>query len=253
MNIKTAEQLLPCFRPGRPLDPRVEKAARVAEADARLRSQLEAQTTWDAQLAGVIHSIEPPEDLRRKLTSYGPGPVAGRGRLRSQLTQPGMMAVWLGILVLIGLVVFVSLDRRENFEGRERVERLLGVTRNMSGVELQPVDMKAGLLGDWFYMRGFERFAVPPEVETLTAVGSRVFRHSGHAVAQMAVDERNSLVYVFRATDFGVDLPDGGDWRLLDDEGWVAAIRRQGETCTMITFRGSRSEMRDFLRSLSAK
>ena len=34
------------------MDSRVEKAARVAEADPALRSQLEAQTAWDTQLAG---------------------------------------------------------------------------------------------------------------------------------------------------------------------------------------------------------
>ena len=123
----------------------------------------------------------------------------------------------------------------------------------MSGVELQPVEMKTGVMGDWFYMRGFERFTLPPEVANLSAVGSRVFRYGGHPVAQVALDERNCLVYVFRATDFGVNLPEESGWRLLDNEGWVAAIRRQGETCTMITFRGSRSDMRDFLRSLNAK
>jgi hypothetical protein len=164
-----------------------------------------------------------------------------------------MLAVMLGVLVLVGWMVFATLERRENFRGRERVERLLSVTRRMSGAELEPVSMKTWQLGDWFYMRGVDQFAVPPEIAPLSAVGSRVFRSGGYTVAQVAIDERNCLLYVFRAQDFDVDLPDGGDWRLLEDEGWVAAIRRQGRTCTMLTFVGTRAEMRDFLEGLKVE
>ena len=155
-----------------------------------------------------------------------------------------------GVAVLVGLVVFVTLDRRENFDGRERVERILGCNPQYERRRAEPVEMQASQLGDWFYMRGFEAVFIAsgvraPAGRRLAGVSSQWTR-----VAQVAIDERNSLFYVFRASDFGVDLPDGGDWRLLNDEGWAAAIRRQGDTCTMITFRGSRSEMREFLRKL---
>ncbi len=235
------------------MESRVEKAARVAEGDAKLRKHFEEQKTWDAHIAEVIHSIAPPDDLRRKLVNFAPSRGERRRPLRSQLIQPAMLAVVIGVLVLIGWIVFNTLQQRENFRGRERVERLLSVTKRMSGAELKPVDAKTWQLGDWFYMRGFEQFAVPPEIASLPAVGSRVFRSNGHTVAQVAVDERNCLVYVFRAADFDVDLPDGGDWRLLNDEGWVAAIRRQGQICTMVAFVGTRSEMRAFLKSLKSK
>lgn len=232
------------------MDARLEKAARVAEKDEVLRKRLEEQSAWDSQLSAVIHSIEPPDDLRRKLVVFGPTTNERRRPFRSQMTQPAMLAVVLGVLVLVGWIVFDTLKRKENFRGRERVEQLLGVTKRMSGAELEPVSMKTWQLGDWFYMRGFDQFAVPPEVAQLPAVGSRVFRSGGHAVAQVAIDERNCLIYVFRADDFNVDLPDGDDWRLLNYEGWVAAIRRQGQTCTMIAFLGTRAEMRDFLENL---
>jgi hypothetical protein len=84
-------------------------------------------------------------------------------------------------------------------------------------------------------------------------VGCRVFRQSGQPVAQVAVDSRNALVYIFRPNDFGVDLPESGDWKLFEHEGWAAAIRLQGSTCTMLAFRGTRTEMKRFLRSLTPK
>ncbi|MHA3770056.1 hypothetical protein ACXR0O_00800 [Verrucomicrobiota bacterium sgz303538] len=250
MNLKTAEQLLPCFRPGLSVDSRVEKAVRIAQGDVILRGFLEAQNQWDAQLANVIHSIEPPEDLRQRLNTFGPVTPEKNRRLRSQWRQTGMLAVALGILVLIGLGVFFEIDRREHFTGREKVEHLLGMTRNMSGVEFEPVRVEAWRLGDWFYMRGFEDFAIPGELAQLPAVGSRVFRDNGDPVALVAIDKGNCLVYVFRAEDFNVELPEDDDWHVWEHDGWAAAIRRQGKTCTMLAFRGHRSEMRDFLRTL---
>ena len=159
----------------------------------------------------------------------------------------------LGLLVFVGLGVMYEMDRREQFQGREAAARMLDVTRNMQGTELDPVAVQSWQLGDWFYMRGFEGFALPPEVAKLPAVGSRVFRQGGMPVAHIAVDEKNAIVFVFRAADFSVDLPEEDSWRVFEHEGWAAAIRRQGPICTMVSFRGTRSEMREFVRSLESK
>ena len=84
MNLKTAEQLLACHRNGVATGSRVEKAVKIAKADAALRAVLERQEKWDSQLVDVIHSIVPPEDFRKKLTSYGaPSPDSARSSASS--------------------------------------------------------------------------------------------------------------------------------------------------------------------------
>ena len=78
---------------------------------------------------------------------------------------------------------------------------------SMSGLELEPVSKPAGQLGDWFYMHGFESYAPPPEFTASPAVGLRVFSLDGKPVAQVAMDDHNSLLYIFRAADFrGVEI-----------------------------------------------
>jgi hypothetical protein len=248
VNLKTSESLLPCHCPGRPNDGRIEKAVRVAEGDQALREKLEAQRQWDNQIMEVIRSIEPPGDLRARLNSHR-GPVKAPP-IRSHLLNPAILAVILGLLVLAGLLVKTELERRENFPGRGQVARMLDVTRNMSGVELEPVDGEAWQLGDWFYMKGFEGYALPAETAKLPALGSRVFRQDGEPVAQVALGEHDLIVLVFRPTSFGVQLPESDDWRFMDHEGWSAAIRRQGSTCTVITHRGKRAELKEIIASL---
>jgi hypothetical protein len=127
---------------------------------------------------------------------------------------------------------------------------MIEITNAMDGVELEPMSTEVWRLGDWFYMRGFEGFAVPPEIASLPVVGSRVFKMDGIPVAQLAVEKQNSIVYVFRPGDFRMRLEDGADWRIFDHIGWAAALRRQGETCTMIAFRGSKLDMKSMLQSL---
>ena len=73
-------------------------------------------------------------------------------------------------------------------------------------------------------------------------------------VSQIDVtDSRNAIVYVFRAVDYGVALPETTDWHQFEHEGWAAAIRRQGPVCTMVAFRGTRGEMKSFLSALTTK
>ena len=231
---------------------RVQKATKVARGDATLRELLEQQEKWDSHLVEVIHSITPPEDFRKKLTAYGAPSVHSANKL-SLLNKLGILAVILGLLVFVGLGIMYQMDRREQFQGREVVGRMLDVTRNMRGTELDPVTGESWQLSDWFYMRGFEGFSLPPEVAKLHAVGSRVLRQGGMPIAQIAVDDKNTIVFVFRAADFSVDLPEDGKWLVFDHEGWAAAIRRHGPVCTMLSFRGEKREMREFIRSLESK
>jgi hypothetical protein len=250
MNTEDAAALLPLYRPGREADGPVKRAVRYAEKDPALSTQLAGQVEFDGQLVGVIHSIQPPDNLRQKLRAAGARPPEEKPKLRSHAFNPAVLTAILGVLLIVGFVAWTIMERMEKFEGREDVERMLSATSKMSGVELDAVNKATGTMQDWFYMHNFEGFAVPQELSALPAVGSRVFQIDGHRIAQIAVDRHDSLVYVFRASDFGVEIGEDEPWRLMDYEGWAAALRRHGDVCSMIAFRGSKSEMREFLSQL---
>jgi hypothetical protein len=152
--------------------------------------------------------------------------------------------------VIVGFAVWTVMEKMEKFPGRENVERMLSATSKMSGVELEPMTATSGMLGDWFYMRGFEAYTLPPEIGELPVVGSRVLWIDQHPIAQLAVDRQNSILYVFRAENFGVEIPETGTWRMIDYEDWVAGVRRNGGLCYMVAMRGSKEDLQTFLQSL---
>jgi hypothetical protein len=249
MNAQDAAALIPLHRPGRNAAGPVQKAVRIAQDDPELSGLLAVQTHFDTQILGVIQSIVPPADLGHKLRAAGARPDAPKAKASSQV----VLTAVLGVLLIVGFVAWTVLERMEKFPGREAAERMLGVTSKMSGVELDPVSLTAGGMQDWFYMRGFEGFSVPPELAPLPAVGSRIFRIDGHPIAQVVVDRHNSFLYVFRASDFGVEIPADQPWRVIDHEEWTAALERRGDVCSMIAFKGTRVEMQEFLVTLKAR
>ena len=248
MNSKTAETYLPCCRPGGPKDPLLTKAARAAEKDDTLRRRLREQAEFDEQMMSAIRYIQPPENLRKKLAELG-GTSSAAPTLRQQLGHPAMLSAVAGVLLMAGFVIHTELNRMKSFPGKEAVERMIAVTDDMTGIELEPTTSAAGDLGDAMYIRGFEGFVLPPEIARLPAVGWRVFRQNGRRVAQLAVDAHSMLIYVFRAADFGVQLEEPGQWMVFKQDGWIAAIREDHGTCTTLAFRGTKSEMEKFLRS----
>lgn len=252
MKIKEAEIYLPCYRAGQSAGKRILKAAQLAGQDEGLKATLEAQVRFDQEVVDLIHSIQPPEDLRKKLGAViGLDPSKAPRPLRSQLSHPAMVCVVAGALLMIGFLVWLELDRRADFKGRAAVAQMVGVARDMSGVELQPVDSVAGDLGDSFYIRGFEGFSLVPELARLHTVGTRVFKQDGHPVAQLAVDPHNALLYLFRASDFGIDLHPHGKWKVFTVDGFVIGLRQDAQLCAAISFRGTREEMESFLRTLT--
>ena len=250
MNSDDAAALIALHRPGREADSSVKKALRVAESDPTLSAQLAKQVEFDGQLVGVINSIEPPEDLGQKLRAACTKAQPEKPKLRTHAFNPVVLTAILGVLLIVGFFVWTIMERMEKFPGREAAERMLTSTSKMSGVELDAVNTTTGTMSDWFYMRGFEGYEVPQELKALPAIGSRVFHIEGHPIAQIAVDRHDSLVYVFRASDFGVDIAADEPWRLMTFEGWAAALRRHGDTCSMVAFRGAKGEMREFLAAL---
>lgn len=253
MNARTAETLVRCYRADRPVDSRTQKAVHFAENDPELGPKLADQIAFDKQIVNVIHFIKPPDNLRQKLNALSEVPGAAKKTLRSNIIHPAVLTALLGGLLLVGVIVFLVMERMEKFPGRESVESLLSGAAKMTGVEFETVTTTTDKIGDWFYMHNYEGYEAPPELAALPVVGSRVFRSEGRPVAQLAVDQHSSLVYEFRASEFGVQLPPDGDWQVLTKDEWVGAIRQRGDQCVLIAFRGTSSDMHEFLKSLPKK
>jgi hypothetical protein len=253
MNAHTAETLLRCHRAEKPPDARMQKALRWAEGDPEARERLKDQMDFDKQVLEAIHFIKPPENLRQRLNALGARPRAEQPGLRKQIINPAVLSALVGVAVIVGIIAFFVLDHVERFPGRESVERMIPAPGKMTGLEFDAVSTTTDLLGDWLYMHGYEGYEVPKEISSLPVIYSRVFRLDGKAIAQFAMERHDSLVYEFHASDFGVELPQDGDWRLLVQDDWAAAIRQHGDHCYMILLRGGKSDMKDFLKSLPKK
>ncbi len=222
----------------------------MADADPELGVQLKGQVALDERLVRVIQSIEAPQGLITRLSAFTRSDSRGEGPLRSQLLHPAMLPVLLGVVVILAFLVWERVENAASFPGKGSVARMVAVAQGMNGTELEPTQSQAGQLADAFYIRGFEGFRLPPELERLPAVGSRVFKQSGHPIAQVAVDSHNALLYVFRSADFGLELPEDGQWRVFSQDAWGCALRHSGGLGTVIAFRGTTAEMHRFLLSL---
>jgi hypothetical protein len=246
---RSAESYVLAYRRGRSNDSAIEKAAKTAERDPELQRRLESQAQFDDQIDRAIHAIAPPASLREKLHGNGEARVKGK-----PFAVTLLITILCSASVVIGLLVFFEIDRREKFGGSEAVAKIVGTAKNMSGTELTQVNNKTGQLGDWFYMRGFEDFALPQEFAETRALGSRVFKVDGHNIAQVGIqDNGGALLYLLRADDFGIDLPGDEDWRFRQYDDWAAAVRSRNGLCTVVALRGSKSDLKNFLKPLEKK
>lgn len=245
MNAEDAGILMQAWRQGKTNDARTLKAVEYARGHDTLRAKLEEQSQFDAHIGEVVRWIQPPEDLRKKLAALNSEQRPKRGNL----SYLALLPVLAGVLVLIGIAIFFLMRSSTRFEGREAVEDLIEGTAQMNGEELESVSSDAGQLGDWFYMHGFEGYALPAELAGLPAVGSRVGAVDGHHVAQVVVEKHQLVLHVFDAAKFGVVLETGAPWRVFTHGDWAAAVRRQGANCYLLTIRGGEAEMQALVQS----
>jgi len=163
------------------------------------------------------------------------------------LSNPILIAGALGIALILGVVIWLMMQKRSEFPGRETLMEIVARNEAMSGMELESADAPMGELGDWFYMRGFEDYSVPASFRSLKAVGGRVFVFNDRPVALIAIEEHHTLGYIFNAEDLGVSIP-AHEWFVFTQGEWIAAARQEGPMSFMLAFRGTDAEMREYLK-----
>ena len=219
----------------------VAKAVRAAQASPELAAQIAADRQWHE----AIEQAPLPDELAQLNLDEPPKPG-----LRALVCHPAVLAIALALLVLVGSLTYITMNRMNDFTGKETIEDLVDNAGALDGSEFEPISpTKAGELDDWFVMKGFEGFSVPPQLQKATAVGCRILKHEGVAVAHVALDQRNAMLFVFRVADLKVEA-EGAGWRIFQEDDWAVAVRTDQRNGYVVMFQGDDSEMPAFLKSV---
>ena len=250
MNLKNAQSLLKYYRPSNPelQDPQMQKALRLVESSPEAKAALAAQVEYDDRQAEIIRSITPEEAFLNKIDDKVES--MPKGFQWSALRQPPFLAGALALLVVIGVLIYFGMAWMQDFPGRDTAEEMIDKTEEMTGIELEPKATEAGMLEDWFFSNGYENFRMLPEFAHMKTVGCRVFQQEGFPVAQIALENHNSLFYIFHADDLGVKIDPPDQWKYFEQGPWAVAIRADADTCFMVAFRGKTAEMKEFISGL---
>lgn len=240
-----ADAKLRFHRPWGGDEPRIAKAAKAALEKPEQRQEVESQETLDRQWHDAIGLITMPSALALPALEV-PRPAGFRNIIR----QPVVLAMVIACVVVLGVTAFLMKRKMDEFPGREVIAELIDNVDEMNGSEMQQVPPSdCGKLGDWFILKGFDGFSVPPEFEHVKAVGCRVFQMDGHSIAQVALDDKqNALLFQFRAADFKVKL-NSANWQVFQQDDWAVAARGEGENWWVVAFIGDAGDMEKLIRN----
>jgi hypothetical protein len=252
MNSKSARQILLCRRPNGEddSDPSMKRALAVAARDSSLAAELEKQTVFDRACSEDLETIPLDEDSLRQIDESARAFVAKRDGGRTQVGNHAVFAVGIGFLLLIGLLVWIFLGRAGTFPAE--AVKIAATGAKATPTQFDPVEEKADSLQDWFALKGFDNFHIPPEFTQFDVVGVRIFPIDNEPVAQVAVPENAMYFYCFQSQPFGINVVPEGSWRITESDRSVLAIREEKGMCFLVAFRGSKKEMKGLLEKAGA-
>lgn len=161
-----------------------------------------------------------------------------------------LIAIGVGLTGTIAIGWFIISERMGSFTGSERVSELLDSANSLNGDEFEPVDASAKDVEDYFFLKhGLEHYSVPKELGNLKAIGCRVAKFDGADVAEiMVVNAKDMLLFLFPPAQLGVKIKPGR-WEIIQGEYWVGGLNGDKEMCCLLAFRGTRDDMKAFLRA----
>ena len=223
----------------------VERAVTKARQNPKEAPHLATQKAFDEPLHAEVERIIPPGDLY--LPEFKPPPPPA---LRSLLRQPAMLAIAIALIVVLGVLILFAMHKMDEFPGREWAMELVDTSLGGAGAEFEPVPLKpTGTLADWFLLKGYDNFVVPPELENAMAVGCRLSRFQGLPIAQVALKQRDSVLFVFPETRPRL-TENSPRWNLYQHGSWAVAVRGTEKNGYIVAFPGQVEEMGDFLHQL---
>ncbi|MFN2509366.1 MAG: hypothetical protein ABR589_11410 [Chthoniobacterales bacterium] len=234
--------------------PGTDRRMRVAVLRARRggpqAKQFSHQQAFDRAILALVQNIPVSDEISEWFRNEKLIPQKKRGWKRA-IRNPVVLSIALALLVIIGVAVFVVLERMHEFPGSGTARKLLTIAGSMRGVALDPVEAQAGSLGDFFFMKyRLEHYDVPPEFAEMRTSGLRVFDDDeGHRVAQITVPEKRMQFFLFPAQRNPKDakLLEFSGWRFVEHEGWTGAVQVRDGVCFMAALRGEQKALEPYV------
>ena len=232
--------LLPLHRPWGGDSPKVAKAVQAAQGDPHLTAQIAADRRWHQEIAqmpvpealALLHLAEPP-----------------KMRWSALVFQPAVLAIALALAVVVGVLVYFTKDRMDDFPGKDAVMALVeeeGARAKPEFEEISPTE--AGKLGDWFVLQGFEGYAAPRELQKAKVIGCRVLKREGVPMAEVVFERQNARMLVFRAADWKNGIEKAGR-HIFQQEQWGVAAWNEQENDYVVMVGGEDSDLPGFLQT----
>jgi hypothetical protein len=222
----------------------------VAAKESSLGAELKEQTAFDRACSEELESLSLDADSRSQIEKAARAFAAKRGGGRTQVGKHAAFAVGVGFLLLVGLLIWILLGRAGTFPSE--AIKIAAAGAKATPAQFDPVEEKAASLQDWFALKGFENFHIPPEFAHFDVVGVRIFTVENESVAQVAVPEKVMYFYSFPSQPFGIRVVPEGSWRITESDRSVLGIREEKGMCFLVAFRGSKEDMRVLLEKVGA-
>jgi len=235
------------FLSSQPSDARsLEKVIAALQKSPELLADYERQLQTDHIVGETISGLPIPPVCQEELAGIREDASAAKAKARFHPLDPSMLSVTVGFLLLVGLLTWHFLGRAGVFPEEALSIAVEGVKLRTDQFEI--VAEEAGLLEDWFLMKGFERFSVPSQFAKFQTAGARIFKIEGQQVGVLAIPENFMFFMVFDPAPLGIEIQPEGSWRVAEfDYKYAAAIREQDGMCFMVVIRGTKADLKDLI------
>jgi hypothetical protein len=242
MSPKSARQFLAIHFPVLRGSRQVDRALDALEKAPVLMAEFESQMALDKATGAALAAVEIPEPVLSDLGGRASEISAARNKRRFNPRDPAMLAVGIGFLLLIALLTWHFLGRVGVFP--EEALTIAAEGARLRTEQFEVVEDKAGDLGDWFVLKGFDRFHVPAKFATFQAAGARIFKIENRPVAVLAIPENFMFFLIFDPAPLGIEIRPEGSWQLTEfDYKYAAAITEEKGMCFMVVIKGTSKEL----------
>lgn len=187
-----------------------------------------------------------PAELAAELESVKHPSSGGSGPHNFLLRHPTLLAVGLSVLVLVVWGVASLVQFSQQPPGGETTLSLVQSIRETSQPPMEPVQVTAELLEDWFFLNhGLEQYRVPAELAPVMTESCRVFSHNGYPVAHVRFPEDDLDLLIFRPDHFGLTLARDRKWHLFPLEDLAVALQTDQDLGFLIIRPGSVGELEE--------
>ena len=234
--------------------PGTERAMRIAVLRARrsgkTAKEFTHQQAFDKAVAALVQETPVSAEIAEWFRNEKLIPQTKR-TWRKVARNPAVLSVALAVAVIVGVLVFIVMERMKDFPGAGTARKMLTIASATRAGQLDPLEAEAGSLGDFFFMKyRLEHYDVAPEFSEFRASACRVFDDDeGHRVAQISVPEKQMQFFLFPAERNPKDarpLQFTG-WRYLEHEGWTGVVQVKDGVCFMAALRGEEKDLAPYL------